>query len=250
MSPRYSRRRYLGAVTGIVGASTVGRYGTGRASAQRTATIYLGGDTANWVGREPSGISEEANPTLTLREGETYVLAWENVDGNQHNVVIEDGEGENIVDSPLMNNRGEIQLVEFTATSEMASYYCVVHPTSMRGDVEIVPSDSDEGIPPDQEVTLPDEATPTPTPADTPTETPTDTPTDTPTPEPSDGGGESGDGGSGDGGSGDGGSGDDGDGGSGDGGDSEGGSGPGFGVLAALAGLLGAGAGLARRRSE
>jgi PGF-CTERM protein len=240
MSPRYSRRRYLGAVAGIVGASTVGRYGTGRASAQRTATIYLGGDTANWVGREPSGISEEANPTLTLREGETYVLAWENVDGNQHNVVIEDGEGENIVDTPLMNNRGEIQLVEFTATSEMASYYCVVHPTSMRGDVEIVPSDSDEGIPPDQEVTLPDEATPTPTPADTPTETPTDTPTetptdtptDTPTPEPSDGDGESGDGGSG------------------DGGDSEGGSGPGFGVLAALAGLLGAGAGLARRRSE
>lgn len=214
---------------GVAGA------GTGTAAATRTADIYLGGATGAWVGRQPASISDTENPTLTLKEGGEYVIAWENVDAAPHNVVIENESGDNIVESPIISEGGAIQLVEFTATSEMVTYLCQVHPGSMEGSVEIVPSDSSEGIPTGGNVDVPDQSTPTPTATPASTVTPTSTPTSTQTPiststpSPT----------------------------SGDGGatpspteEETSGSGAGFGVVAAVAGLAGALAGLARRRGD
>lgn len=184
-----SRREVLKAASGIAATAGLVGVGTGPAAA-RSADIYLGGVTGGWEGRDPSAVADTQNPTLTLAEGETYVIAWENVDGAPHNVAIEDENGDNIVESELMSESGRIQLVEFTATSEMVTYYCVVHPGSMEGDVEVVAPDSEDAIPTGENVDVPDEPTPTetptgtPTPTDTPTETPTPTPTETPTPAP------------------------------------------------------------------
>jgi len=231
MSKQLTRRSLVKTVAGAAGVAAVGRYGVGTASAQRTADIYLGGWTGGWEGREPSSIADTTNPTLTLAEGETYVIAWENADGAPHNVVIENDAGDTLVESTIMSDTGRIQLVEFTATSEMTTYYCKVHPGSMEGSVEVVSSDSSEAIPAGGDVTLPAEPTPTatPTPSPTPsptatdTETPTAADTDTETPPPDDSGGDETDG-------------------------DTAGSGPGFGVGAAAAGFA-ALAELARRRS-
>ena len=66
-----------------------------------------------------------------------YVLVWENADGLQHNFAIEDENGEDLQASELVREEGATQTVTFTATEEMAAYYCQVHPQSMRGDIEI-----------------------------------------------------------------------------------------------------------------
>jgi plastocyanin len=126
-----SRRRFLraAAVTGTVTGFT----GVGVGQANR---IELGGERAGWIGREPSEISGETNPTLTLQPGTTYTLVWENLDGEPHNVVIENADGENLVRSEIISSG--TQEVEFEATPEMAEYYCEVHPASMRGAVEVV----------------------------------------------------------------------------------------------------------------
>ncbi|PSQ13077.1 hypothetical protein BRC93_00285 [Halobacteriales archaeon QS_5_70_15] len=231
MTPRVSRRRLLRATGGAASVVGIARFGSVAATATRTADIYLGGATGAWAGRQPAAIADTDNPTLTLEEGGEYVIAWENVDAAPHNVVIENDAGDNLVESPLVSEKGRIQLVEFTATDEMTTYYCQVHPGSMEGSVEIVPPDSSEAIPTGGNVDVPDQSTPTatptptasPTPTATPTPTAASTPTATPTPTPASGGGAT---------------------------EETSGSGAGFGVVAAAAGLAGAIAGLARRRSE
>jgi len=39
--------------------------------------------------------------------------------------------------STLLFVQGAVQVLEFTATAEMATYICLVHPTSMKGDVRV-----------------------------------------------------------------------------------------------------------------
>lgn len=231
MVERLSRRQLLAAtagVGGIVGATQVVS-AAGTTQDEDEVDIYLGGATRAWTGRDPSSISGTDNPTLRLNEGETYVLAWENIDAAPHNVVIENEAGDNLVETEIISEEGAIQRVEFTATAEMVRYYCQVHPGSMEGSVEVVTSG--DGIPSDTDVVVTDRPTPTTTTTPTPTTTTTTaTPTTTTTTTAS--------------------SGDDG------GGDSSptdtatdtsSGSGPGLGVLGALAGVGGAVARLARR---
>ncbi|WP_205254117.1 MULTISPECIES: BGTF surface domain-containing protein [Halostella] len=111
--------------------------GVHRSTDQESARIELGGETPGWVGRAPADIEGETNPTLTLTAGETYELVWENVDGAPHNVVIVDGEGSELVRSEIISEQGTTQTVEFTASEEMAEYYCEVHPNTMHGDVAV-----------------------------------------------------------------------------------------------------------------
>ena len=179
---RPDRRRFLGGLL-TAGSASVALGGfSGRGAAQESANIVLDGFTGGWVGRYPSTITDEENPTLTLRAGETYVLVWENMDGVPHNVVIEDAEGNNIVQSELVSDKGAIQRVEFTASEEMVHYYCQVHPGSMSGEVEVVPTESGEGIAPDDTTTVTPSATPTATPTETPTATEELTATETTAP--------------------------------------------------------------------
>lgn len=101
--------------------------------------IVLDGITAGWEGVEPAAIEGEENPTLVLTEGNEYDIVWENADGEPHNIEIWDEE-EEVVDeysTEILEEEGERQTLTIEATAEMAEYVCVVHPTTMRGAVEI-----------------------------------------------------------------------------------------------------------------
>lgn len=126
--PRASRRRFLQA-TAATGVA-VGFSGTG--SAQEAEQIELGGESNGWVGVAPEDIEDEENPTLTLEEGESYEVVWENLDGVGHNFVIIDDDGEQLVESETVSEEGETKTVEFEAEEEVAEYYCEPHPQSMR----------------------------------------------------------------------------------------------------------------------
>ena len=145
------------ALIGVSAATTV--------AAQET-TFELGGRTPGWQGESPSSIGGQTNPTLELEAGTEYEIIWENLDGAPHNVVIEDDSGNQFVRTELVSEQGATQSVTFTAEAGMSTYYCEVHPQSMRGSVRVSGS----------------EPTSTATPTETETETDTETSTETETP--------------------------------------------------------------------
>jgi plastocyanin len=106
-------------------------------SADGDADFQLAGTASAWQGVAPDAIADTENPTLQLEAGTEYVLVWENDDGLQHNFAIEDENGDELQASELVGDEGATQTVTFTATEEMAEYYCQVHPQSMRGAIEI-----------------------------------------------------------------------------------------------------------------
>lgn len=103
-----------------------------------TQTFIFDGETSGWIAQSPSGIEGEENPTLELEAGETYNFTWVNTDGRPHNVVITDGDGNNVVRTEVISGEGGKQSVVFTAPESGGTYYCEVHPGSMRGQIEIV----------------------------------------------------------------------------------------------------------------
>ncbi|WP_380679341.1 ThuA domain-containing protein [Salinigranum sp. GCM10025319] len=112
-------------------------------------TIELGAQTTGWVGEAPSSIEGQTNPTLEMTAGEEYTVTFENLDGNLHDFHVLDSEGNEIAgagapEEGYTDEIGATASVTFTATEEMAEYYCSAHPNSMRGDVEIV--DDEEGF--------------------------------------------------------------------------------------------------------
>lgn len=109
--------------------------GGGNAASQ--ADFRLVGEASAWQGTKPKAIAGTENPTLTLKEGTEYTLVWKNGDGLQHNFAIQDGNGNDLLDSDLMGQQGATQTVTFTASAEMAEYYCQVHPRSMRGSIKM-----------------------------------------------------------------------------------------------------------------
>ena len=132
---RPSRRTVLAGIgaAGFAGLATA----PANAQSEVETEFRFGGSRAFWRGRSPDAIAEVENPTLELEAGKRYRVVWENLDGEAHNWVIEDADGNNIVRTEIITGEGETQTVEFEATAEMASYYCEVHPTSMRGDVAV-----------------------------------------------------------------------------------------------------------------
>ncbi|MEF8842362.1 MAG: plastocyanin/azurin family copper-binding protein [Haloarculaceae archaeon] len=151
---RLARRTVLAGIgaAGLAGAATV----PANAQSEVETEFRFGGSRAFWRGQAPESIEGVENPTLELEAGKRYRVVWENLDGEAHNWVIEDADGNNIVRTEIISEEGATQTVEFEATAAMASYYCEVHPTSMRGPVEVSGGTSDT-------------STPTETPAETPT---------------------------------------------------------------------------------
>ncbi|MFC7044938.1 PQQ-dependent sugar dehydrogenase [Halobacteriaceae archaeon GCM10025711] len=130
---RTTRRRFLRA-TAVAG----GVAGLGGVTAGQDATeIRLGGEIPGWVGQAPASIEGQTNPTLELSAGQPYRVTWENLDGAPHNFAVLDGDGNALVRSEIMNQQGETQSVEFTASAEMERYRCEVHPTTMAGEVSV-----------------------------------------------------------------------------------------------------------------
>lgn len=99
-------------------------------------TFILGGLTAGWEGVAPESINGTVNPMLNLTAGQLYAITWVNVDGAPHNVVIENQQGNEVAGTEVASGQGTTQTLVFRASSE-GTYYCVVHPSSMRGDVQL-----------------------------------------------------------------------------------------------------------------
>ena len=126
-----SRRTFLkgAAATGaLAGLGSI-------ALAQERQEYRLGGEIDGWMGRAPSRIEGQTNPSLELEVGQEYAITWENVDGLPHNVGILDREGNVLQRTEIISEQGATQTLQFTASEEMAEYYCEVHPTSMRGQI-------------------------------------------------------------------------------------------------------------------
>ncbi|UPV74435.1 twin-arginine translocation signal domain-containing protein [Halorussus limi] len=97
MTENTSRRRFLKAAAAT--GALAGLNATVLAQGQNEEVILLGGYTQGWQGyRLPGGASASgtANPTLTLQEGTTYTLMWQNGDGVGHNFAIQDSQGNNL----------------------------------------------------------------------------------------------------------------------------------------------------------
>lgn len=167
--PNTSRRRFL---TVAVAAGTLAGAGSlSSVFAQQegdTQQIELIGRAGGWEGVAPSSIEGQMNPTLALVAGTEYEVTWTNGDGAPHNFNVEDGEGSILVTTEIMSEQDATQTTTFTASEAMAEYFCEVHPTSMRGSVDISMATETE--------------TATPTETDTPTETEMETETETETP--------------------------------------------------------------------
>ena len=140
-----SRRNFLRAagvagVTGVLG-------GVAGAQEQVDTHYRLGGRVSGWQGREPESISGETNPTLSFEVGKTYEITWENLDGLEHELIIESESGEELAATESTSEEGATRSLTYEATGEAASYYCEYHPQSMRGDVEVsgeTPSETPE----------------------------------------------------------------------------------------------------------
>ncbi|WP_135821476.1 cupredoxin domain-containing protein [Halostella litorea] len=196
-------------------------------------TIRLESDLSGWQGVAPESIAGEENPTLQLEPGVEYEIVWENADGVSHNLYVEDASGDAVANTESVGEEGATRSVTFTATEAVASYRCRIH-GSMTGDVQVGSETTTPG-------TTADSGTSDTTTSDATTAGGATTADSTTT----DGGATTDDGttmagdetttadGSGDSGGTD--------------GDSDGGGQPGFGVAAAVAGLVGA-LGLRRRR--
>ena len=120
---------------------------SGLSSAQGEADFELGGETPGWVGRVPGSTEGERNPTLEIVPGEEYELVWENLDGARHDFVIENRDGEVVLQTEIIAAEGETQTVTFTAEEDFAEYYCSVHPASMRGEFNVEDAEEPEPEP-------------------------------------------------------------------------------------------------------
>ena len=119
-------------------ASTESSGGSGGSALDPGTTIQLDGYTQAWKGTAPDAISGQSNPTLTLQEGAEYTVKWTNADGALHDFYLLDGSGAQLAGTETVSEQGATTSVTFTASAEMAEYYCSLHPNRMRGSVEIV----------------------------------------------------------------------------------------------------------------
>lgn len=110
---------------------------TNETGAEGSQAIRLGGETGGWQGEAPSDIEGETNPTLSLQAGTTYELTWENLDGEEHEIIIEDTNENELEASDESEEQGETVTLMFEATEEMATYYCEYHPEAMRGEITV-----------------------------------------------------------------------------------------------------------------
>lgn len=117
-------------------------------------TFEFDGAMGGWQALAPSAVEGETNPTLELEDGETYVIEWTNADGFEHNFVILDRDGNELLRTDTIQEAGQTQIVRFTATAEMTQYICEIHPETMRGDISIAGREEEEP-PYDQEAVVP-----------------------------------------------------------------------------------------------
>lgn len=103
--------------------------------------ILFRSDGLSWVGERPSALEDAANPTIVLTEGARYTIRWtENESSIQHNIAIytDDGTVHDDLETEVVSEPGDDQVLEFEASSEMAEYVCLPHYSAgMAGSIEI-----------------------------------------------------------------------------------------------------------------
>ncbi|WP_049923255.1 cupredoxin domain-containing protein [Halopiger djelfimassiliensis] len=109
--------------------------GSGTAGDGDRLSIILAGRTEYWYGIAPAEIEGEENPPLNLEAGREYELVWINVDGAEHELIVESADGEELEESDSSETAGEAVSMTFEASEDAAEYYCEYHPETMRGDV-------------------------------------------------------------------------------------------------------------------
>ncbi|WP_227357046.1 cupredoxin domain-containing protein [Haladaptatus salinisoli] len=130
-------RAFGGAGVAAGASDAAGAQETTRGISVEGTPIILGGEVKHWLGLAPSRIHGEENPALRLRAGRTYTLVWINVDGKEHELIVEDSNGNELVATESASTPGATRHVTFTARREMNQYYCEYHPKSMRGNVRL-----------------------------------------------------------------------------------------------------------------
>ncbi|QLG47721.1 cupredoxin domain-containing protein [Natrinema halophilum] len=98
--------------------------------------IILAGRAEYWYGVAPAEIEGRENPQLTLEADREYDLVWINADGEEHELLLESDDGDELERSDSSATAGETVTMTFEATEEIAEYFCEYHPEAMRGDVE------------------------------------------------------------------------------------------------------------------
>ncbi|UPV74492.1 hypothetical protein M0R89_00120 [Halorussus limi] len=98
-------------------------------------TIVLGGQVEYWYGVAPSSIQGRENPMLAMEPGTVYEVVWVNLDGEEHELRIFDGNDEVVAATESASEVGETGSVVLEATEQLARYDCEYHPESMRGQV-------------------------------------------------------------------------------------------------------------------
>lgn len=91
----------------------------------------------SWVGQGPESVTDVENPPLRMREGTEYEVIWENRDGERHQLVIADSDGEPVASTEPAGARGEVRSVVITASDDLEEYYCDFHADSARGEVRV-----------------------------------------------------------------------------------------------------------------
>lgn len=107
-----------------------------------------------WVSTAPSDIEDAVNPTLDLEAGRTYEIQWTNMDGFEHNFVVLDTGGTELIRTGTIQQAGQTQVIRFTATEEMTQYMCEIHPSTMRGTLSLAGREEDP-TPYDQAAVVP-----------------------------------------------------------------------------------------------
>lgn len=109
--------------------------------------VDLEGQIGNWVGIAPSELEGVENPTLVLQAGEDYELGWSEGDGNGHNIEIRDENGDvvNDLSTDVVEEPGDDQWLEFTASSDMVEYVCNPHSSNMAGEIQVEGEADDMG---------------------------------------------------------------------------------------------------------
>ena len=142
---RLTRRRALQA---LAGAATTAVSGCVKVDTSlndppfgpdEVAEYRLGAITSAWMGLEPSLIEQLRNPTFELVPGQEVEITWVNLDGNPHQLLIEDGTGDVLIESAVTRTEGATRTVRFQARQEMVEYLCDFHPVKMRGAMLVTP---------------------------------------------------------------------------------------------------------------
>ena len=121
---------------GLAGATRAALAQEGGESAQQNQ-ITLDSSEEGWVGVEPASIRDETNPTLTIQADQQYELVWVNRDGREHELVIVNEAGEDLVETQSAEQSGVEVRTTFRADERMEEYYCWYHRQTERGAIEI-----------------------------------------------------------------------------------------------------------------